>query len=541
MDIFSSDYLRIALGLISALILFLYAIENLSKEIQELASERFREKISKIARNSYLGTIFGALATGIIQSSSAVTVITVILVNTGIISFQNSLGILFGSNIGTTVTAQLALINSTVLASLFIILGFFIGLVGGRRSKIIGKPIFFLGFILFSLSLLSSTIEPLKNNPDVIALFSEFSSPILAYFVSALFTGIVHSSSITSGIIVILAQSGLIPIEVSIPMILGANLGSSITALLASSRLNLFARRVGTANFMFNAIGTALFMLLLYPFIWVVESIVNNIAMQTALAHVLFNVCNTLIFLVFLNPFENLITKMVKGNEEEIVFRTKYLKRNGKKKIKTKERISLIKKELTYSVENTIKIYQMAISLFYHSNFLTAMNIHKLETLNDYLDDEITESILELSKLKLSSKSAHSTVNLIKISNTIEQLGDLGMDFSEIFKKMHKSGIPYRDVDIERLTSIHNRLIDLFRDIERNILSTNEKKLAAIKVKEEHIYNMVNEDFDTHVERLQKEDDYDGNIFVDAISIIELSVSKVRDIRKLLLRQLRDV
>jgi len=541
MDIFSSDYLRIALGLISALILFLYAIENLSKEIQELASERFREKISRIARNSYLGTIFGALATGIIQSSSAVTVITVILVNTGIISFRNSLGILFGSNIGTTVTAQLALVNSTVLASLFIIIGFFIGLIGGRRAKIIGKPVFFLGFILFSLSLLSSTIEPLKNNPDVIALFSEFSSPILAYFVSALFTGIIHSSSITSGIIVILAQSGLIPIEVSIPMILGANLGSSITAILASSRLNLFARRVGTANFMFNAIGTALFMLLLHPFIWVIESIANGIAMQTALAHVLFNVFNTLIFLVFLNPFENLIIKMVKGNEEEIVFRTKYLKRNGSKKIKPKERIDLIKKEITYSVENTIKIYQMAISLFYNSSSLTIMNIHKLETLNDYLDDRITESILELSKLKLSPKSAKTIVNLIKISNTIEQLGDLGMDFSEVFKRMHSLGIPYREVDIERLTSIHNRLIDLFRDIEKNIVSTNDKKLAAIKLKEEHIYNMVNEDFDTHVERLQGQDDYDGNIFVDAISIIELSVSKVRDIRKLLIRQLRDV
>ena len=168
------------------------------------------------------------------------------------------------------------------------------------------------------------------------------------------------------------------------------------------------------------------------------------------------------------------------------------------------------------------------------------MNIHKLETLNDYLDDEITQSILDLSKLKLSKKSAHSTVTLIKVSNTIEQIGDLGMDFSEVFQRMHNLGIPYREVDIERLTDIHNRLIDLFKDIERNILSTTPKKLALIKVKEEEIYNMVKQDFDIHVERLQKEDDYDGNIFVDAISIIELTVSKVRDIRKLLQKQLTE-
>jgi len=182
----------------------------------------------------------------------------------------------------------------------------------------------------------------------------------------------------------------------------------------------------------------------------------------------------------------------------------------------------------------------MAISLFYNSSGLTEMNIHKLETLNDYLDDEITRSILELSKLKLSKKSAHSTVTLIKISNTIEQIGDLGMDFSEVFQRMHTLGIPYREVDIERLTDIHNRLIDLFRNIEKNILDTNEKKLAAIKMKEEEIYNMVKEDFDTHVERLQQEDEYDGNIFVDAISIIELTVSKIRDIRKLLQKQLQE-
>ena len=311
MDIFSSDYLRIALGLISALILFLFAIDNLSHEVQELASERFREKISRLVRNTYLGTLFGAFSTAIIQSSSAVTVITVILVNTGIISFRNSLGIIFGSNIGTTITAQLALVNSTVLASTLIIIGFLLSILG-RRSKIVGKPIFFLGFILFSLSLLSSSIEPLKSNPDVIALFSEFSNPILAYFVSALFTGIIHSSSVTSGIVVILAQGGFLPIEVAIPMILGANLGSSITALLASSRLNLYARRVGIANFLFNAIGTTAFMILLTPFIWVVESLADTVAVQTALAHVLFNIINTLIFLTFLNPFEGLIIRLIK-------------------------------------------------------------------------------------------------------------------------------------------------------------------------------------------------------------------------------------
>jgi Na+/phosphate symporter len=279
-------------------------------------------------------------------------------------------------------------------------------------------------------------------------------------------------------------------------------------------------------------------MIFLTPFIWVVQTFSADIAGQTALAHFLFNVFNTLIFLVLLKPFERLIIKIVQGTEEEILFRTKYIKRNGYKKLKPKQKIESIKKEIAYSIENTIKIYQLAISSFYNPSNLTVMNIHKLETLNDYLDDETTECILELSKKRLGEKTARSTVTLIKVSNTIEQLGDLGTDFAQVFNRMHELGIPYREVDIERLTDIHNRLIELFRDIEKNIITTSEKRLANIKVKEEEIYNMIKEDFDTHVERLQKIDDYDGNIFVDAISVIELSVSKVRDIRKLLQKQI---
>lgn len=539
MDIFDSHYVQVALAILSALILFFFAIENLSKEIQQLASERFREVIAKVAHNTYLGALTGAIATAIIQSSSAVTVITVILVNTGIISFRNSLGIILGSNVGTTITAQLALINSTVLPYILIILGFLLNFIH-KRGKIVAKPIFFLGVILFSLSLLSSNITPLKNDPDIIAIFSYLSNPLLAYFVGMVITAIVHSSSIVSGILVILAQTGIVPIEVTIPMILGANVGSSATGFLAALKLNLHARRVGFSNILFNLIGSLLFMILLYPFISVLQSLSSDPAVQTALAHFLFNITTTLLFLGFLPQLEALVIKLVKGNEEEILFKTKYLKENEKKRIKVKQRILNINKEITYSIENTIKIYQLAISVFYHPTNLTTMNIHKLETLNDFLDDEITKNILELYKNKLSKKSAKSAVTLIKVSNSIEQLGDLGRDFSEVFERMHKLGIPYKDVDIERLTDIHNRLIHLFRDIEKNILTTSEKRLALIKVKEEDIYSMIKEDFDTHVERLQKEEKYDGHIFVDAISILELSVSKVRDIRKSLQKLLRE-
>lgn len=533
----NSNALQILLGSLSALILFIYSIDNLSRELQQLASEKFHKIIGKLARNKYLGTLIGAVATAVIQSSSAVTVITIILVNTGIISFNNSLGIILGSNIGTTVTAHLALLNSTVLASILIIVGFLIGSLS-KKLSIISKPIFFLGFILFSLSLLSSSIEPLKENPRVMLLFSELSSPILAYGVGVLFTGIVQSSSITSGIVIILTSTGLIPVEVAIPIVLGANLGSSITGLIASSGLNLHAKRVGLANFLFNAIGTAIFMFLLTPLTRSVQILSDVPAVQVALAHLFFNLINTLLFLFLLNPFAKLTKWLVKGSEEEILFKTKYL--NGKKNKKLKEKIVDIEKEIAYSVENSIKIYQEAISVFYNPSKLTVMNIQKLETLNDFLDDEITDSIVSLSKFKLNTKYAHKTVILVKISNTIEQIGDLGEDLADVFSRMHKFGVNPKSVGIERLTNVHNRLILLFREIEKSIVESDEKHLLEIKGMEEEIYEMIRNEFDRHVSRLQGEDKYEGSIFVDAVSIIESSVSKVRDIRKLLLKQLRE-
>ena len=537
MKILDFTYFQIFLGVISALVLFLYAIDNLSNELQSLASEKFRTVLSKVVKNKYAGALVGIVATAITQSSTVVIVTVMTLVNTGVISFTNSLGVMLGSHIGTTLTAQLALVNSAAIASILIIIGFVLELLG-KKFRYVSKPIFFLGLILFSLHLVSLSIEPLRENPEIMQLFSHLSNPILAYFASAIFTIIVQSSSVSTGMIVILASGGMVPIEVAIPMILGANMGTSFTALILSLKLNLYARRAGIANFLVNFLGTLLFMIFLNPFTSLMTSIATGVGQQVALAHLLFNLFSAVIFLLLLKPFEKLIVKIVKGQEEEILFETKYIDGDQSKNLQS--RIKDIKKELAYSIESTIKIYQKAVSAFYNTNKLTLMEIHKLETLNDFLDDEITKAIISLSKFKLSEKDAQRTVALVKISNTIEQLGDLGKDFSQIFERVHDLGIEEKDVNIEKLVDIHNRLMELFRIIEKAILGATEQELMDIKLKEEEIYTLIREEFDIHVNKLQKDDRYNGGSFVDAISIIELSVSKVRDIRKLLLKQERE-
>lgn len=531
----TNNYLQIIWGSVCSFILFIYAIENLSQEIQKLASEKFHKVIGKLVKNRISGTIVGATITALMQSSSAVTVITVILVNTGIISFTSSLGIIFGSNIGTTVTAYLALVSSMTLASILIIIGFVIGLLG-PKFKIISKPIFFLGFILFSLSLLSSIVSPLKDDPQVINLFSQLSSPIIAFLAGALFTGIIQSSSVTSGIVVVLTQTGLITPEIGIPMILGANLGSSITALIASFTLNLHARRVGFANLLKKALGSIIFMVFLQPFISLVQSITDGAAAQVALAHLLFNFSNTIVLLIILKPFERLVKTIIKGDEEEILFKTKYI--NGTEKKSLDDRFKDIEKEINYSFKNSITIFKKAISVFYKPNRLNLMEITKLETLNDFLDDEITEHIVKLSKLDLDYRDTKHAIALIKISNNVEKLADLGEELSKTFLRMHRFGINPTECDIEKITIIDNKLINLFQKVQECILKPDKIKLREIKDLEEELFEMISKDFDSHVCKLQDDENYNGTIFVEAITIIELSISKVQNIRRVLAKQI---
>ncbi len=523
-------YLNIFLGITSALILFLYAIDSLSNEFQILAAEKFRNLIGELAKFRIVGLITGAISTAVIQSSSAVSVIAVILVNTGVISFSESLSIIFGTNIGTTITAQLVLINSQAIAPILIIVGTILRFAG-RRFKLIGKPIFFLGFILFTLNLLSSAIAPLSDNLMVKEILSDLSNPIFAYLVSALLTLIIHSSSVTSGIVVILSLEGLIPVEVAIPMILGANVGSSFTAFIASFRLSLHAKRAGVANLLFNLIGTFIFMLLLPQFISVLGYLVEEVANQAALAHFLFNVINSILFLILLSPFESLVKKIVRGEEEEVLFKPKYLN-SGKSTPEVK--LQNIRRELVYSIQNTIKIYQEAISIYYNPSKQTKMKIQKLETLNDYLDEEITKAIVDVAKKRLSIVDAHSSVLLVKISNTIEQIGDLGKDLSNVFNRMHDLGYKDKDVCIDELNSLHSEYLELLKYVVPLILEPSEEKIKEIRKMEIELVSHIQEQFDIHVNKLQQEGDYNGNVFVDAVSIIELATSKVRTIRKLM-------
>ena len=235
--------LQVIIGVISSLVLFLYGLESLSNELLTVNSRKFRSIISKITNNRLMSVFIGVIGSAIVQSRSTIISMTMSFVSSSLITFKNSLGIVLGTNIGIALASQLVFVNTRLLAPILITIGFILKIIGGK-TKIISKPIFFTGVIIFALQLLASNINVLNSNDTFISMLSSLDNLVFAFVISAVVTGIIHSSTVILGTILILVQANLIPMEVAIIMILGTNLGSTISVLFSSLQLDTYAKKL---------------------------------------------------------------------------------------------------------------------------------------------------------------------------------------------------------------------------------------------------------------------------------------------------------
>jgi phosphate:Na+ symporter len=520
--------LTIILTAVTGLILFLFGIENFSKEIQKVAGEKFRVWLGKSTSNRGSATVLGAGVTAIIQSSAATTIIAVGLVNGGIISFASSLGIIFGANIGTTVTAQLVAFKLTAFAPIFIIAGFFINLFG-RRHKILGKGMFYFGLVFFSLNLISQAILPIKSDPVIIGYFASLSNVVIALAVGLVFTAIVQSSSVTTGIVVVLAADGLIGLQQSIPILLGANIGSTMITILSSLRLNLYAKRLAVAHLFFNIIGALVLLPFIGPFASMISSIGGSASQQVANAHTIFNILAAIVFLIFLKYYKRFIEKIVPGKEKEILMKTKYLQEELPED--NEAAIKLIERELGYSQYVTSQMFKKADYLLQKPSYKQIDRLKRYEELNDLLDKNIEKSLLHLSQRNLTESQSERLVLLVRISNLIEQLGDSADDLGSLCNSVNESGRTPSKESIEDLD-------EMVKIIRKNIKALEKffpKHLIVAKVKRKSrlLKKTINKKYGEHFMRIKKRGNYSGSIFVEAISIIEQSFNKIDEIADL--------
>src|SRR5215471_17904822 len=294
---------KIFLSIISAIVLFLHGLEGFSREIQTVGGERLKKWLGRLTAKRWLGLLLGALATAIVQSSSAITALTVALVDAGTISFRSSLGVLLGANIGTTSTAWLVSLKLTSIGPFFIVLGALLGSLP-TRLKILGEAAFYFGFIFFSLDVVSFTLKPLAQNPVFAEVLRESSTPLLGVLAGILVTAIVQSGSITTGLCILLVQQNLLSPTAAIPIVIGASVGSTSTALIASIKMQRTARRVALANLCFNAFGVVLFLPFLGWFAVRVVEFAGEPGMAVAWAQLIFKIVMSAAVLLLLRIFD---------------------------------------------------------------------------------------------------------------------------------------------------------------------------------------------------------------------------------------------
>jgi phosphate:Na+ symporter len=425
-------------AVIPAVILFLYGIDNFSEEVRHVAGERFRSMLQKATKTSLRGALAGAAVTAIVQSSTATTVIAVGLVNAGAISFLGSLGLIIGANIGTTLTAQLVAFKLTAFAPVLVVLGFAASLIRGPY-RAFGKPIFYFGLVFYSLNLISSIVAPLQGDADVLSLLSMTDNILIAIMIGFVITNIFQSSSVTAGLIVVMAQSDLITAVQAIPVILGANIGTSTTGLIVSLRMNQAAKRTAVAQFLFNFLGVLLFLPFIGDFSLLIENMGGTVAQQVANAHLIFNCISALVFLLAIKPFSSLIMHILPQKDGEIVFAAKHITSKLPDDISAAQ--TLVEKEIVHMLNISKDIFESTLQVAAGRTDICSRIVH-LRDYVDYLHSKIISAIVSLADREISVEDAAHIAILARVADLGSLMAQQMVSMAKKFEIMSEMKMP---------------------------------------------------------------------------------------------------
>jgi len=310
--------LQIAVAVMAAIMLFLFALRGFSRELQQVGGDALKRSLARLTSNRVGGFLSGALATALVQSSSAVSAIVVAFIDAGAIGFTESLAVLLGANVGTTSTAWLVSLKLTGLGPVVIVLGGLVSLVP-FRIKVLGQAIFYFGLIFFTLDLLNGALDPLRDQPLFMEWLARADNLWVALLFGIVFTVLVQSSSVAVGVCILFVQQGLLPPASAVAIVVGSNIGTTSTALIASLQLSKGAKAAAWANFIFNVVGVLLYLPFLHWFADWLHERTSGPMMTVAWAHLIFNLSVALIFLFALGRIAPLLQRWLlpPGKDDE--------------------------------------------------------------------------------------------------------------------------------------------------------------------------------------------------------------------------------
>ena len=511
-------------GIFGGLGLFLYGMKLMSDGLENIAGEKLKSILEKITSNKIMGILVGTVVTAVIQSSSATTVMVVSFVNAGLMSLLQATGVILGSNIGTTITAQMVSFNLEVVAPIFIGIGAILMLIS-KKKKVKDIAVISVGFgILFmGMGLMSSSMKPIAELSvfkDAIIVMGRYS--ILGVLVGIVMTAIVQSSSATTSILVALAATGTIDLNVAFPIVLGCNIGTCVTAILASLTANKTAKKAALLHLLFKIFGTIIFLpLTAYIIKMVIYLTPSNLGRQVANAHTIFNILTTIVVLPISQYFVKFVDKILPDDEEKEICGSIYL---DKKLLETPVVAS------TQVIKETIRMakiardnFKLSMKAFFSDEEQNIELIYKNENIINILEKDITEYLIELSQHNLPKENAELVSEIYHTINDIERIGDHAENIIElsINKLNNKVEISKEAVsEIEEIFEATLSSLDIAIECFSHINEGCKRKAENI---EEHIDRLDKKFRSNNIMRLNSKQcsANAGVIFFDLLSNLE--------------------
>ena len=521
---------RIFLSLAGGLGLFLFGMDLMSDSIEKVAGARLRRVLEFFTTNRFTGMLVGIVFTGIIQSSSACTAMVVSFVNSGLMNLYQAAGVIFGANIGTTITSQLVSFNLSAIAPVFLLCGVLV-MMFSKKEKIkkFAEVIVGFGILFTGLNTMSSGMAEMKNVPEVVNLMKSLTSPLLATLVGTVLTAVIQSSSVTVSIVLLLANQGFLDLGICLYIILGCNIGACATALIASLPGKKDAKRAALIHFWFNVIGTLLIYVILFvgkePIIRLIQSGSADNGRFVANAHTIIKIFQVIVLFPFSGAIVKLASITVPGEDKKVGYRESYqLKYIGEKVVfnpatAVVEVIKELDRMASLASENLNRAMNALITLDEED----IEEVYQVEKNINFLNHAITNYLVKINQTTLPIEDLKSLGALFHVVNDIERIGDHAENIADAAAQRRDGNIQISKEAQKELGEMLDMVNTIIQYAIEMFAKSDDRHMNDVALLEDKVDNKERELQQRHVERLARGEctPEAGMIFSDIVSGLE--------------------
>lgn len=520
--------MSLLLTLMGGLGLFLFGMTFMSQGLQKAAGAKLRSVLTAVSKNKYIGVLFGAIFTAVIQSSGATTVMVVTFVNAGLMDLTQAVGIIFGANIGTTITAQLVSFNLTAVAPVILFVGVVMFLFMKKPIfKKIGEVIIGFGALFMGISMMTEAMQQLNNYPTVVNALAQLTNPALAILVGLIITVIVQSSSVTVSILLLMAGQGLVSLPVCFYFILGCNIGSCTPAVMAAMDAKKDAKRAALIHVLFNVIGMIVISVILIfamnPFTAFIQAISGgDIKRCVANTDTIYKVFQTLILLPVTNQLIAFVNRVIPGKDvKQEGFSLQYISMNTVFSptaaiVEAMQEISRMGRKAEHNLG-------LSVEAFFDGSQEKIDQVYETEKYIDYLSHEITDYLVDVNQRQLPVADSLKIGGLFHVVNDIERIGDHAENIADAAVRMKEEGITFTKKATKEIQEMFERDMRVLSCALEMFESGDRSHMQEILAIEEEVDQMEIDLQNSHIRRMAKGkcSPQSGLIFTDLVTGLE--------------------